>query len=80
MDNSAAVGRISNIDESTYKAEVERLVNWFWENNLCLSMKIQEICGAPQEAQTQTPKSVHERIRVRLTRENLIFSFAKKED
>eukprot|EP00061_Rhincodon_typus_P012912 g38958.t1 len=37
-DNTTIVGRISHNDESNYRREIEGLMTWCNENNLCLNM------------------------------------------
>eukprot|EP00061_Rhincodon_typus_P003483 g20201.t1 len=37
-DDTIIVGRISNIDESNYRREIEGLVTWCSENNLSLNV------------------------------------------
>ena len=43
-DDNTVVGRISNNDETEYRNEIEKLVNWCGDNNLSLNVnKTKEI-------------------------------------
>ena len=50
-DDTTAVGRISNNDETEYRNEIENLVNWCGDNNLSLNVnKTKGDCHRLQEA------------------------------